>query len=165
MGTGRYLRQMTQVIDWETEFEALPDVEKDKLALLRVIECTNGVIQHSYRAGDDDTLTVDEVRDAMKFSMGCMKRMEIPVGENTVTFAPETKELMTEMRRLYISGQKQNNTEDFNEFLKGSKANLLAIGKERILQARRLAFEHIDVLPPHTLEWGLSYIFSFAGWV
>jgi len=156
---------MTQVIDWETEFEALPDVEKDKLALLRVIECTNGVIQHSYRAGDDDTLTVDEVRDAMKFSMGCMKRMEIPVGENTVTFSPETKELMTEMRRLYISGQKQNNQEDFNEFLKGSKANLLAIGKERILQARRLAFEHIDVLPPHTLEWGLSYIFSFAGWV
>jgi len=156
---------MTQVIDWETEFEALPDVEKDKLALLRVIECTNGVIQHSYRSGDDDTLTVDEVRDAMKFSMGCMKRMEIPVGENTVTFAPETKELMTEMRRLYISGQKQNNAEDFNEFLKGSKANLLAIGKERILQARRLAFEHIDVLPPHTLEWGLSYIFSFAGWV
>jgi len=165
MGTGRYLRQMTQVIDWETEFEALPDVEKDKLALLRVIECTNGVIQHSYRSGDDDTLTVDEVRDAMKFSMGCMKRMEIPVGENTVTFSPETKELMTEMRRLYISGQKQNNAEDFNEFLKGSKANLLAIGKERILQARRLAFEHIDVLPPHTLEWGLSYIFSFAGWV
>jgi len=153
------------MIDWETEFEALPDVEKDKLALLRVIECTNGVIQHSYRSGDDDTLTVDEVRDAMKFSMGCMKRMEIPVGENTVTFAPETKELMTEMRRLYISGQKQNNAEDFNEFLKGSKANLLAIGKERILQARRLAFEHIDELPPHTLEWGLSYIFSFAGWV
>ena len=68
---------MTQVIDWETKFEALPDVEKDKLALLRVIECTNGVIQHSYRAGDDDTLTVDEVRDAMKFSMGCMKRMAV----------------------------------------------------------------------------------------
>jgi len=156
---------MTQVIDWETEFEALPDVEKDKLALLRVIECTNGVIQHSYRSGDDDTLTVDEVREAMKFSMGCMKRQEIPVGDKVVTFSPETKELMTEMRRLYISGAKNGNDEDFNEFLKGSKANLLAIGKERILQARRLAFEHIDELPPHTLEWGLSYIFSFAGWV
>ena len=109
------------MIDWETRFEALPDVEQDKLALLRVIECTNGVIQHSYRNGDDDTLTVDEVREAMKFSMGCMKRQEIPVGDKIVTFAPETKELMTEMRRLYISGQKQNNQEDFNEFLKGSK--------------------------------------------
>jgi len=153
------------MIDWTERFSSLPDVEQDKLALLRVIECTNGVIQHSYRNGDDDTLTVDEVRDAMKFSMGCMKRMEIPVGDKVVTFAPETKELMTEMRRLYISGQKQNNPVDFNEFLKGSKANLLAIGKERILHARRLAFEHLDVLPPHTLDWGLSYIFSFAGWV
>jgi len=153
------------MIDWTERFSSLPDVEQDKLALLRVIECTNGVIQHSYRNGDDDTLTVDEVREAMKFSMGCMKRMEIPVGDKIVTFAPETKELMTEMRRLYISGQKQNNPEDFNEFLKGSKANLLAIGKERILHARRLAFEHLDVLPPHTLDWGLSYIFSFAGWV
>jgi len=153
------------MIDWTERFSSLPDVEQDKLALLRVIECTNGVIQHSYRNGDDDTLTVDEVREAMKFSMGCMKRMEIPVGDKIVTFAPETKELMTEMRRLYISGQKQNNPVDFNEFLKGSKANLLAIGKERILHARRLAFEHLDVLPPHTLDWGLSYIFSFAGWV
>jgi len=153
------------MIDWTERFSSLPDVEQDKLALLRVIECTNGVIQHSYRSGDDDTLTVDEVRDAMKFSMGCMKRQEIPVGDKVVTFAPETKELMTEMRRLYISGAKQNNQEDFNEFLKGSKANLLAIGKERILKARRLAFNHIDELPPHTLDWGLEYIFSFAGWV
>jgi len=152
------------MIDWTTEFEALPDVEKDKLALLRVIECTNGVIQHSYRSGDDDTLTIDEVRDAMKFSMGCMKRMEIPVGEHTVRFAAESIVLFSEMRRLYISGQKQNNPVDFNEFLKGSKASLLAVGKTRILYAKRLAFEHIDALPPHTLEWGLSYIFSFAGW-
>jgi len=153
------------MIDWTTEFEALPDVEKDKLALLRVIECTNGVIQHSYRSGDDDTLTVDEVREAMKFSMGCMKRMEIPIGEHIVRFAPESIVLFSEMRRLYISGQKQNNAEDFNEFLKGSKANLIAVGKDRIIHARRLVFEHIDVLPPHALEWGVSYIFSFAGWV
>jgi len=153
------------MIDWTTRFESLPDTEKDKIALLRVIECTNGCIQHTYRAGEDDTLTVDEVRDAMKFSMGCMKRMEIPVGEHTVTFAPDTAELFTEMRRLYISGAKQNNQEDYNEFLKGSKANLLAVGKERILKARRLAFNHIDELPPHTLDWGLAYIFSFAGWV
>jgi len=152
-------------IDWETRFQALPDEEQDKLALLRVIECTNGVIQHSYRSGDDETLTVDEVRDAMKFSMGCMKRQEIPLGDQLITFAPETAELMTEMRRLYVSGQKQNNPVDFNEFLKGSKANLLAIGKDRILKARQLAFDYIDELPPHTLDWGISYIFSFAGWL
>jgi len=152
------------MIDWTTEFEALPSEEKDKLALLRVIECTNGVIQHAYRSGEYDTLTVDEVREAMKFSMGCMKRMEIPVGEHIVKFSAESIVLFSEMRRLYISGQKQNNPVDFNEFLRGSKANLIAVGKDRIIHARRLAFEHIDALPPHTLEWGVSYIFSFAGW-
>jgi len=153
------------MIDWTTEFEALDDAEKDKLALLRVIECTNGVIQHSYRNGDDDlSLTLDEVREAMRFSMGCMKRMEIPVGEHIVRFSPESIVLFSEMRRLYISGQKQNNPVDFSEFLRGSKANLIAVGKDRIIHARRLAFEHIDALPPHTLEWGVSYIFSFAGW-
>ena len=57
------------------------------------------------------------------------------------------------------------NDEGRGKFLKGSKANLLAVGRERILEARRLAFNHIDELPPHTLEWGLAYIFSFAEWM
>jgi len=110
--------------------------------------------------------SVEETRDAMKFSMGCMKRMEIPLGEEVITFfSRKPQNFFTEMRRLYISGAKQNNQADYNEFLKGSKANLLAVGKERILEARRLAFNHIDELPPHTLDWGLAYIFSFAGWV
>jgi hypothetical protein len=156
---------MGKMIDWNTRFQALPDAEKDKIALLRVIECSNGIIQYKFRDEDEDALSVEETRNAMKFSMGCMKTMEIPLGEEVITFAPETAELFTEMRRLYISGAKQNNQADYNEFLKGSKANLLAVGKERILEARRLAFNHIDELPPHTLEWGLAYIFSFAEWI
>ena len=153
------------MIDWNKKFKTLSDEEKNKFALLRVIECTNGIIQYKFRDEKEDALTVEETRDAMKFSMGCMKKMEIPLGEEVITFSPETAELFTEMRRLYISGAKQNNQVDFNEFLKGSKANLLAVGKERILEARRLAFNHIDELPPHTLDWGLAYIFSFAEWV
>ena len=153
------------MIDWDARFAELPDAEKDKIALLRVIECSNGSIQHKFRDEDEDALSVEESRDAMKFSMSAIKTMEIPLGEEVITFAPETAELFTEMRRLYISGVKQNNQADYNEFLKGSKANLLAVGKERILEARRLAFNHIDELPPHTLEWGLAYIFSFAEWI
>jgi hypothetical protein len=153
------------MIDWDARFAELPDAEKDKIALLRVIECSNGCIQHKFRDEDEDALSVEESRDAMKFSMSAIKTMEIPLGEEVITFAPETAELFTEMRRLYISGVKQNNQADYNEFLKGSKANLLAVGKERILEARRLAFNHIDELPPHTLEWGLAYIFSFAEWI
>jgi hypothetical protein len=68
--------------NWKAIFDAIPPVEQDKLALLRLIECSNGVIQHSYRSGEDDTLTTDEVRTAMKFSMGCMKTQSIPVDIN-----------------------------------------------------------------------------------
>lgn len=150
--------------DWDTLFQNLPDAEKDKVALLRVIECTNGVIQHMFRSEDEDALSVKETRTAMKFSMGCMKTMSIPLGENVVTFAPETAELLQEVRRLYISGVKNNNEEDYEEFLRASKANLLAVGKERILLARQTAFNHIDELPPHTLEWGLGYIFGLMHW-
>lgn len=151
-------------MNWDVLFQTLSDTEKDKIALLRVIECTNGVIQYKFRDQDDDALSVEETREAMRFSMACMKTMTIPLGSQTITFEPDTASTFTEMRRLYISGAKNNNKEDFNEFLKGSKANLLAIGKERIRNARLQAFNHIDELPPHALEWGLDYIFSFVGW-
>ena len=69
------------------------------------------------------------------------------------------------MRRLYISGAKNNNEEDYQEFLKGSKASLIACGKERIHAAREIAFYHlIDKIPPHALDWGVSYIYNFTGW-
>jgi hypothetical protein len=152
------------MIDWNKKFKTLSDEEKNKFALLRVIECTNGIIQYKFRDLDEDALNLEDTREAMKFSMGCMKRMEIQLGDEVITFAPESVELFTEMRRLYVSGAKQNNQVDFNEFLKGSKACLLALGKERILEAKRLAFNHIDELPPHALDWGLEYIFSFVGW-
>ena len=156
---------MGTMIDWNKEYQALPDEELNKIALLRVIECSNGIIQYKFRDGDKDALSIEETREAMKYSMGCMKSMEIHINGEVITFAPETAKLFTEMRRLYISGAKQNNQEDFDEFLKGSKANLLACGKDRILRARDVVFDHlVDKIPPHALDWGLEYIFSFAGW-
>jgi hypothetical protein len=48
--------------DWDFIFQALPDEEQDKLALLRLIECSNGCIQHSFRNGDVDALSPEETR-------------------------------------------------------------------------------------------------------
>jgi hypothetical protein len=48
---------MGTMIDWNTRFQALPDAEKDKIALLRVIECTNGCIQFKFRDEDEDALS------------------------------------------------------------------------------------------------------------
>ena len=103
--------------DWNSIFNNLSDEEKNKIAILRVIECSNGVVQHMFRANDENALSIEETRDAMKFSMGCMKTMSIPLKSHTVTFAEETASVMHEVRELYISGFKNGNQEDLEEFM------------------------------------------------
>ena len=150
--------------NWDQLFGNLPDEEKNKIALLRVIECSNGVVQYMFRDQDPDALSIEETRDAMKFSMGCMKTMSIPLKSHTVTFAEETASVMKEVRELYISGFKNGNQEDMEEFLRASKANLNAVGQKRILEARKIVFDEVDDIPPCALDWGLEYIFSLVGW-
>ena len=150
--------------NWNKIFEELPDEEQDKLALLRVIETSNGVIQSLYRNGDPDALSLEETRTAMKFSMSAMKTQTIPLGDEVVVFAPETAKIMSVVRELYISGFKQQNQEDYEEFMVASVANLGAIGKERILRARTILFDNLYEIPHFTLEWGLSYIYSLMDW-
>ena len=150
--------------NWNKIFEALPDGEQDKLALLRLVECTNGVIQHMHRNGDPDALSLEETRAAMKFSMSAMKTQTIPLGDEVITFAPETAEIMSKVRELYISGFKQQNQEDYEEFMVASVANLGAIGKERILLARTILFNDLYEIPVHCIDWGIQYIFGLMKW-
>ena len=150
--------------DWNKIFEALSDEEQDKLALLRVIETSNGVIQSLYRNGDPDALSLEETRTAMKFSMSAMKTQTIPLGDEVIVFAPETAEIMSKVRELYISGFKQQNQEDYEEFMVASVANLGAIGKERILDARQILFGSLYEIPVHCLDWGIQYIFGLMQW-
>ena len=97
----------------------------------------------------------------MKFSMGCIKRMEIPLKEETITFAPETEELMRQARDLYVSGVKMGNDEDFEEFMKVSAATAQACGVERITAAARILKENVDAFPSETLSWGVGYLMQF----
>ena len=150
--------------DWNSIFRALPDEEQDKLALLRVIETSNGVIQSLFRNGDPDALSPEETRTAMKFSMSAMKTQSIPLGDEVIVFEPETAEIMKEVRELYISGFKNNNQIDYEEFMRASVANLNAIGKERILDARQILFYNLYDIPAHCLDWGISYIFGLMKW-
>jgi hypothetical protein len=149
--------------DWYSLFASLPPEELDKVALLRLIECTNGVIQHLYRDGDPDALSIEETRSAMKFSMGCIKNMAIPLGDREIRFAPATAEAIGLLRELYVSGVKNGNKNALNQFFIASEANLRAVGMERLEAAKRQIFYHIYELPPHTLDWGMDYIRGFVG--
>ena len=63
--------------DWTAIYQNLPDGEKDKIAILRVMECSNGVIQHAFRDKIDWALSIDDTRRAMQFSMSCSKLIEV----------------------------------------------------------------------------------------
>ncbi len=117
-----------------------------------------------FRNGDDDALSPEETRTAMKFSMSAMKNQSIPLGDEVVIFAPETAKIMSEVRELYISGFKQQNQDDYDEFMIASVANLGAIGKERILRARTILFNDLYEIPAHCIDWGIEYIFSLMDW-
>jgi hypothetical protein len=152
---------LNMTVDWNKEFNALRPEELDKLALLRVIECSNGVIQHSFRDNLDHALSVEETRRAMKYSMGAIKSMTIQLdGEPLIHFAKETARLMGAVRDLYLSGVKRNNDEDFARFLVASLACLKACGLERLEAAKIKLYNSCYELPSHTYDWGLDYIYG-----
>jgi len=148
-------------IDWNTTFSSLPDAELDKLAVLRIIETSNGCIQQLFRNKDPDALSVEETRQAMKFSMGSIKQMRIVLDNETIDFAELTKVIMEDVRELYIRGQKMGDDEAFAEFLRASFACLQACGVDRLMAAREKLFNHCYELPAHTYDWGLDYCLSF----
>ncbi len=146
--------------NWDAEFSALSSDDLDSIAVLRVLECSNGIIQHRFRDGDDDALDVEETRRAMKFSMSSIKKMSIELEDGTVEFSDTAKELMGRVRELYLSGVKRNNDKDFDEFMKSSVASLKACGLPRIFEAKARLYNHCYELPSHTWDLGLAYILS-----
>jgi hypothetical protein len=149
--------------DWETLYNALPDEELDKIALLRVMECTNGIIQYAHRDNASYKLPIEETRRAMKFSMSSIKNMAIPLKNETVTFAPETEELMREARDLYSKGVKFGDDDAYAEFMKISAASAKACGFKRLMKAKDILAENIDDIPSETLIWGVEYLNQFLG--
>ena len=147
--------------NWKEVYDNLPSEELDKIAILRVMECTNGVIQHAYRDKQIYAYPVYTTRKAMQFSMSCMKNMEIPLKSETITFAPETEELLQKARYLYVSGVKKGSEEDFAEFMQISAATAQACGKERILKAKEILSENVDAIPAQAYDWGVNYLMQF----
>lgn len=145
--------------DWQKTFETLTEEQKNKLAILRVMECSNGLIQYAYRDQANHALSIEDTRRAMKFSMGCIKKMEIPLGETTITFGDDLKEIFGEIRDLYQSGK--TNQKDFDEFMKISIIMYNVLGKERIQEAQKVLSQHITEIAPEHLQWGANYIINF----
>ena len=146
---------------WSELLRQVPSAELEKLAVLRVLECSNGMIQLRFREGHPDALNVDDTRRAMRFSMRCIKAMEIPLGNEIIRFDSATQDLLQEIRTLYVDGIKRNDSASRSEFFRASRANLEAIGHERLERAQRRLFADCYDLPVHSLDWGMDYIKDF----
>tara|TARA_R110002050_G_scaffold79050_2_gene168932 strand:+ start:498 stop:968 length:471 start_codon:yes stop_codon:yes gene_type:complete len=147
--------------DWTHVFDTCTSDELDKLALLRIIECSNGIIQYMYRDDHPDALTLEETREAMGFSMSSIKRMKIVLENEIIEFSDDTKKIMSDVRTLYVSGMKRNNDEDYAEFLVASLACLEACGIERLQAAKDKLFAHCYSMPPYAWDFGLDYCKNF----
>ena len=147
--------------DWTKEFTSLSDEELDKLAVLRVIECTNGIIQFMYRDKDTDALSIEDTRRAMGFSMSSIKRMQIVLEDGTIDFDDGTKDIMGRVRELYLKGMKQGDDEAYEKFLDASHACLRACGLPRLIDAKKRLYNNCYAMPPESWDWGLSYCLSF----
>ena len=144
--------------DWNTIFSNLSDTEKDKIAILRVMECANGVMQHAFRGKQIFAYSLYETRRAMKFSMSSMKTLQIPLKNETISFEPETQEILREARNLYVSGFKNGNDADLAEFYRMSAATVRVLGWDRLVTANKVLKENIDDIPSQALDWGLDYL-------
>jgi hypothetical protein len=90
-----------------------------------------------------------------------MKNLEIPLLDETVTFAPETQVLLREARQLYVDGVKKGNEESLSEFMEVSRATVRGVGLTRIFSAAKTLKQNIDDIPPEAITWGVSYIMQF----
>merc|ERR1711966_576658 len=97
----------------------------------------------------------------MGFSMSSIKRQQIVLDSETIEFSPEVKQLMTEVRDLYIRGMKHNDDEAYAEFLKSSLACLQACGLPRLEAAKDKLFADCYNAPSYVWPFGLDYCRNF----
>ena len=148
-------------MNWTETFESLPDEELDKLAVLRIIETSNGICQYMYRDGDKDALSIEDTRRLMGFSMSSIKRQKIVLESETIEFSPEVKDIMVKVRDYYVQGMKMQDEEAYDEFLRASLACLIACGLDRLEAAKDKLFADCYAAPSFVWQYGVDYCKGF----
>ena len=140
----------------------------DATALIRVVECTNGCVQHAFRDGDERALSVEQSRECMKLSMGTIKNKVLPLpdGRTKMILPEECHEIMNEARDLYVRGFKQGDEEALDEFFALSKAHFQVLGRELIDEKFRFFAEHFeDVFTSYWIMMGRMYIYDMGEFI
>lgn len=153
---------------WRDIWRSQSEEVLDATALIRVVECTNGCVQHAFRDGDERALSVEQSRECMKLSMGTIKNKVLPLpdGRTKVILPEECHEIMNTARDLYVRGFKQGDEEALDEFFALSKAHFQVLGRELIDSKFRFFTEHFeDVFTSYWIMMGRMYIYDMGEFI
>lgn len=170
LGTVPILRNYTETVEFRdlvskytSIWQGISDVELDKIALIRALECSNGVTQYALRNGEDYALTVEQTRLCMKTSMRVMntKQIEFPNG-HIIKVDESLHQILDNVREIYIAGFKHHNQEKVKEFYAISVSQFYVLGEPRINAQFALIQEHFaDIFTAEFIELGRKYIYKF----
>jgi hypothetical protein len=145
--------------NWDKFYNALSEDNLKAIALLRVIECTNGCIQHAFRDNNPKALPIEQTREAMRYSMAAMKSQTFTLGDEFYSFDGEVSQGLKEARELYVKAFKRGDESAMDEFFDCSIACAQTLGEHRIKQAAQTVREHLgSVFPRQTVDWGEAYL-------
>ena len=153
---------------WKDIWSSQSEEVLDATALIRVVECTNGCVQHAFRDGDERALSVEQSRECMKLSMGTIKNKVLPLpdGRTKVILPEECHEIMNTARDLYVRGFKQGDEEALEEFFALSKAHFQVLGRKLIDEKFRFFAEHLeDVFTSYWIMMGRMYIYDMGEFI
>ena len=153
---------------WKDIWSSQSQEVLDATALIRVVECTNGCVQHAFRDGDERALSVEQSRECMKLSMGTIKNKVLPLpdGRTKVILPEECHEIMNTARDLYVRGFKQGDEEALEEFFALSKAHFQVLGRQLIDDKFRFFAEHFeDMFTSYWIMMGRMYIYDMGEFI
>jgi len=135
----------------------------DSVALIRVIECTNGCVQYAYRDNKEWALDLDKTRMCMKKSMSFIKtkKLELPNGK-VIECDSSITDALDEVRDIYIDGFKNNIPERLMQFYAQSVAQFYVLGKDRLDKYLDFVYDNfLDLFGDFFLNAGKKYIMSY----
>lgn len=142
------------------ELQEIESKELDKLAILRVLEVTNGCTQWGFRRKDEQCLSVELTRECMKKVIGFIqdKKIDLPSGES-IHFTSSIQQLIDEGRELYQDAFKKNIADKEKEYYAYSTAQFLVYGRPRLNAAIQLVKQEFESLfTTYYIEKGRNYI-------
>lgn len=149
-----------RIEDYIQQLQPISAEELDKLAILRVLEVTNGCLQWGFRRQDEHCLSVEQTRECMRVVIGFIrqKKVEIP-NSDPIRFAPATEQLIEEGTKLYQDAFKNNIAEAEREYFAYSTAQFLVYGSQRLQNAMAFVEKHFSALfGDYYLQRGRDYI-------